>query len=865
MLNSSTVSDDAATTTTTTIETEAPKGPSPQQRQRQRRRRSPGKAKDEEERGSTKAFTSVKKANGDGTTTQQRQRRPSTRNARNGRSSPNNHNNQNSNNSRNHKRSSNRPYFKPWRAGYTNSKKTQTKIEEVYRRSFTHNDPKAKLTDCLRILSIVLDETPPFMCNEVNVMYALTCTAKLCPRSTTNSAVSPDERRLRVTVRSQLDRLVFSVLVPEFVNRPDGLTGRQLTNAAWAVVKHDEANGLLSDNGEEGARLLPTLASRLVNVLSNETAVALKPGELCMAAWAYAVRAPRDRPIGWPVKEEEDEEQTKQQLATTESVNGISFETGREFLLTVEEQEKKEKRRTTEEREKEEQTPKPYQAATVEDALFEKISETLLRPLATKESVEQEKRSSGAVDADDNTDAEPPSPLLRLSECNWKELANLAWAYAARGQDRETSPPVTERMILSLAEEATARLRRSNDAGAPRPLPRDVSLVAWSLGVLQVDNYNYADGLIDFVDALVDATVAPFDDENDDDSSTPLARWKCADIVQVALALGHGRVHKPELARAIFTEARLSIDRFRSHELSVLLWVQAKLYLTDDDDDDDAKQRPGTYRRFASAAARTLLGRLSHEDDDAVAAELGAQERANLAWSLVVLERHRDDDDAAALLERVFALSYSCDRDDSVRPEHEHQLWQALFVLEFDRPAVVADVPPALRESLRASWRAEKARRKRSSHRHRALSRTLDAMGVAHRNEHDEDIDVAIVLRSPEDRWTGRATTCADDESATRVAVEFDGPTHFTRPRRGRARPDGPLGHTVLKYRMLKMRGWTVVRVPYYEFDKIPFWASMERQRYLQRALKTHADLRFSDADISEYTPQVPNRRSRYD
>ena len=35
------------------------------------------------------------------------------------------------------------------------------------------------------------------------------------------------------------------------------------------------------------------------------------------------------------------------------------------------------------------------------------------------------------------------------------------------------------------------------------------------------------------------------------------------------------------------------------------------------------------------------------------------------------------------------------------------------------------------------------------------------------------------------------------------------------------------LGHTVLKYRLLKKKGWTVVRIPYYEFDKIPFWASM--------------------------------------
>jgi len=71
----------------------------------------------------------------------------------------------------------------------------------------------------------------------------------------------------------------------------------------------------------------------------------------------------------------------------------------------------------------------------------------------------------------------------------------------------------------------------------------------------------------------------------------------------------------------------------------------------------------------------------------------------------------------------------------------------------------------------------------------------------------------------------------------------------------------------VLKYRLLKKKGWTVVRIPYYEFDKIPFWASMERQRYLQRALKTHEKIEFSlsDIDISEYKAMPSTRHSRFD
>jgi hypothetical protein len=45
----------------------------------------------------------------------------------------------------------------------------------------------------------------------------------------------------------------------------------------------------------------------------------------------------------------------------------------------------------------------------------------------------------------------------------------------------------------------------------------------------------------------------------------------------------------------------------------------------------------------------------------------------------------------------------------------------------------------------------------------------------------------------------------------------------------------------------------------------LPIRNEQERQRYLQRLLKTHGNLQFSRVDISEYKPQVPNRRSRYD
>jgi hypothetical protein len=272
------------------------------------------------------------------------------------------------------------------------------------------------------------------------------------------------------------------------------------------------------------------------------------------------------------------------------------------------------------------------------------------------------------------------------------------------------------------------------------------------------------------------------------------------------------------------------------------------------------------FEKFAFEAstwlAQSLIDAESLEDIG-----IGAQEQANLAWSLTVLEQYHSKD-ATRLLKAIFQeASLSSEERHVIQLEHAHQLWQALYILEENCPSAVQDVPQWFRDYLQEKWAIEKSRRKKSSARHRSLSDTLSLMNVAHFNEHDEDIDVAIVLREGAS-WTHQ-TRQGDQNGSNRfkVAVEFDGPNHFTRETGDKNGADKPraLGHTVLKYRLLKRQGWTVVRVPYFEFDKIPFWASQERQRYLQRLLKTHANLRFSTIDVSEYKAPVPERQSRFD
>ena len=102
---------------------------------------------------------------------------------------------------------------------------------------------------------------------------------------------------------------------------------------------------------------------------------------------------------------------------------------------------------------------------------------------------------------------------------------------------------------------------------------------------------------------------------------------------------------------------------------------------------------------------------------------------------------------------------------------------------------------------------------------------------------HDEHggLAVDVLVRLPD----GRA-----------VAVEVDGPSHFCADD-----PKRPLGHTRLKRRLLEHAGLEAVSVPYYEWDRIPHWSSMERERYLQRKLGITTRLVYDSGDSSSFAP----------
>lgn len=710
---------------------------------------------------------------------------------------------------------------KPWRAGYYTSLKSQKRIQAAA-KSTKFITPVDRACYVLETFLNI----PAERCNAANLVCALTSTA--------NVMDNQSNARFRALFFQSID--VLEMLLSE-----QALSFRQLANVVWAIAKlydrderllprtpmsmavssdtvkgHAETWDLRHEIVSSPDQRLDTVIDRIaLDILRrlDEDPGAAKESELCMTAWAYGIIRRRRRPPGWKHVPHFSQLAYEEKVIRKKDGNTIRFEQWNRITKSEE--------------------CHDFDPPSNTEILLDKIGSTLLSPMPPQ--------TSNGHDCS----------TTRLRRCKWSELANVAWSFASTGR---ACSGIAQDFMIELALEATRRLRNDRQQ---KPLSRDVAQIVWALGVLQADVFRLAESLVHFIEAIgQDWSNVP--------GERPLQYWSCPDLVQIALSMAHARIDDRSMLREVYTEAVRRFDTgvtytqsssakvFRTWELSILLWCQARLHLTEEQGD--------IFSSFANLAIENIAN-LIRAGKSMKDIGMGPQEQANMAWSITVLKLYRRPE-AQRLIRDIFAeYSTTCMRDGVIQLEHAHQLWQALFVLEGECPDCVCDVPAGFRKQLEGKWQAEKSRVKTSSERHRSLSKLLDLMGVAHYNEHDEDIDVAIVLK-PQASWTHETERLTNDK-AVKVAVEFDGPNHFTR--QNSASPPRTLGHTVLKYRLLKRQGWTVVRIPYFEFDKIPFWASMERQRYVQRLLKTHGNIRFSDIDISEYKRPVQNRASRFD
>lgn len=383
-----------------------------------------------------------------------------------------------------------------------------------------------------------------------------------------------------------------------------------------------------------------------------------------------------------------------------------------------------------------------------------------------------------------------------------KEVAMVGWSLATVFEDG-----------LEDSDVEPARLFLQDVVGRRFSSPRDAATTAWACAKLGAADWRLEEDAVRALDAVMLSVDRSF-----------FARATGQDVAQFAAALGTGTYDDHRRLAAAQQFARFK--RLSEREASSVLWASAVL------------DRP--------PALEALLALLDHDHASS------PLELSLIIWAVAVLA-YASPDHA-----RV-AAAFVKHRADALRslddPADLRRIHQALLALRVECEAATFEaltgaIDADTRADARAAW-GDESRRATSSGRHQAVSFTLRSLQTQHKvvaTVRDEygDLSVDMLVKRP--------------DNDTLLAVEFDGPSHFCSNHKER-----PLGHTCLKRRLLAAHGFEFVSIPYFEWDPIPHWSSMERQRYLQRKLRITQTLRYLGGDSSSFAELPPSRETRFD
>jgi very-short-patch-repair endonuclease len=172
---------------------------------------------------------------------------------------------------------------------------------------------------------------------------------------------------------------------------------------------------------------------------------------------------------------------------------------------------------------------------------------------------------------------------------------------------------------------------------------------------------------------------------------------------------------------------------------------------------------------------------------------------ANIVWGLATLGWQASSE-AAPVFQQLAEALHNERGHVQLSVADLSQLLQAHLASQFLGLGLIT-LPASMLQAAAQAYR-EQARKVTVSNGQREVGESLRRLGISHELEYITtdglfSIDLAILDK--------------------RIALEFDGPSHFT------TNTLEPLGHTRLRDRLLSAMGWCVVSIPFFE------WARLQR------------------------------------